>query len=351
MRLRPQDPEEPPPYTVEDVRLETEAGRVQLAGNFTCPQTSTRAPAILLIPGSGPQDRNEQLCGHRPFLVLADHLTRAGIAVLRLDDRGVGGSTGDKDQCTHENLLQDVRAALNHLAGHERVDAARLGLIGHSEGTVLAAAAAARHEDIAFVVFMAGVALPGAQTIHEQSALVSRLAGATNAQIAHERRMNEAVFEILMRPLPYGPARERILPILATCLATWPDRPDESRDVMADAGVMADVVLAPAFRSFLNCDPASHLREVRCPVLALFGELDVQAPPATHMPALMEALSMANNADVTAETWRGLNHLFQTATTGDISEYELIEETLAPALLERIATWVLSPHRRIRSSC
>lgn len=342
MTSRPQDPVAPVPYREQAVLLDGGEPGVKLAGTLTLPSSDARVPAVLLIPGSGPQDRDEHLCGHRPFLVLADHLTRSGIAVLRLDDRGVGGSTGDKDQCTHDELLLDVRGALDFLAAHPTVDARRVGLVGHSEGAVLAAAAAARYEHVAAAVLMAGPACPGAQTIHEQAALISRLSGATDEQVAHERRMNEAVFEVLGRPLVRDAARTALLPVIARYLADWPDQCIEGVELETGAEAMADVVLAPAFRSFLACDPACHLERVGCPVFALFAQLDVQVPPGIHVPPLRKALSAAGNADVTIEAFAGLNHLFQTAETGALAEYEAIEETIAPAVLDRISGWILS---------
>ena len=342
MTFRPQEPTQPLRYTVEEVVLESEDEGVRLAGTFTRPQSGRRTAAVLLIPGSGSHDRDEQLCGHRPFLVLANHLTRAGIAVLRLDDRGVGGSTGDKDQCTHDDLLQDVRLALDFLAAQAGIDATRIGLIGHSEGAVLAAAAATRHMPPAFIVLLGCPVLPGEQTIHEQSARISRLSGATEAQVVHERRMNEKVFEILKHPPCAESARTRILSILADHLQSWPNAPVADAEVATHTQIMADTVLTPAFRSFLNCEPAFYFRRVRCSVLALFGELDIQVPPTMHVQVLREALSNTDSLDVTIEEFRGLNHLFQTAKTGAISEYEEIEETMAPSVLKRISDWIHS---------
>lgn len=338
-----QNPDEPSPYFVEEVLIRTDDGGVQLAGSLTRPRTASKSAAVLLIPGSGPQDRDELLCGHRPFLVLADHLTRSGIAVLRLDDRGVGGSTGNKNLCTHEDLLRDVRAALDFMAGHDALDPSRLGLVGHSEGAILAAAAAARQPDVSLIVLMACPSLPGEQSIHEQSARIARLAGASEAQIAHEHRMNDAVFRILRQPLLPAMTRDRITSVLAAHLSNWPGVPADDDVLLAEnVNTMVDIVLAPAFRAFLTCDPAFHLRSVRCPVLALFGGLDVQVNPASHMPALSEALGAAGNPDVAIEEWPGLNHLFQTAGTGAISEYVAIEETIAPSVLARISEWICS---------
>ena len=252
----------------------------------------------------------------------------------------MGGSTGDKNECTHDDLLSDVRTALAYLARHEAVDPRRLCLLGHSEGAALAAAAAARLEGIAMVVLLGCPAGPGAAVVLEQAARISRLSGATGEEVAHEQRMSEAVFAILQQPLGRQAARAAVLPMLAEHLRTWPGQPLGDAAIAEHAQTMADVVVAPAFRSFLSRDPAHDLEAVRCPVLALYGERDVQVPPATHLPRLRRALSVAGNHDVSALELPGLNHLFQSAETGAIEEYGLIEETIAPVVLERIAGWI-----------
>ena len=313
---------------------------VTLAGTLTRPNRPGRAAAVLLIPGSGSQDRDEALCGHRPFLVLADHLTRCGVVVLRLDDRGVGGSTGDKDGCGHEELLADVRIALDFLASHSAVDAARLGLIGHSEGACLASAAAGLLSDVAFVVLMACGAGRGEDGLHEQWALIARMAGATEEQIAHERRMNDAVFDILKSRLDSDAAQSVIRPVFARFLRSWPGTSSFSdAEAESDGHVerMTDIVLAGAFRYFLTCDFGAYLQRVRCPVLALYGEFNLQVPPLSHLPRLRDALAMAGNTQVIVEEFPGLNHLFQTATTGAVSEYEE---------MERLPPWSCSRSRR-----
>ena len=283
MVSRPQEPTPPFSYLSEDVTLLNVDAGVRLAGTLTRPESADVAAAILLVPGSGAQDRDEALCGHRPFLVLADHLTRCGLAVLRLDDRGVGESTGEKDECTHEGLLTDVRTALDFLYRHHALDPARVGLIGHSEGACLAAAVAARFPDIAFVVLMACGAGLGEQIIHEQSALIARAAGATPEQIDHERRMNEAVFAILRSPLDRAAAGAAIRPIFVEFLKNWPDQPTlSSAKVEEHVERMVDIVLARAFRFFLTCDISAYLRQVHCPVLAMYGELDLQVPPGPN---------------------------------------------------------------------
>jgi uncharacterized protein len=341
MASRPQEPTPPFLYLIDEVTLLNVDAGVRLAGTLTRPESADAVAAILLVPGSGAQDRDEALCGHRPFLVLADHLTRWGAAVLRLDDRGVGGSTGKKDECTHEDLLTDVKTALDFLSRHHAIDPSRVGLIGHSEGACLAAAAAARFPDIAFVVLMACGAGLGEQLIHEQSALIARAAGETPEQIEHERRMNEAVFAILKSPLDRAAAGAAIRPIFAEFLKSWPgQRPLSSSEVAAHVATMVDIVLARAFRSFLTSDSSAYLRQVHCPVLAMYGELDLQVPPGPNLPRLREALEVAGNASVVIEEFSGVNHLFQRAKTGALSEYEEIEETMAPVVLGWITDWL-----------
>jgi pimeloyl-ACP methyl ester carboxylesterase len=320
--------------------LNVDAG-VRLAGTLTLPEAADVVTAVLLVPGSGAQDRDEALCGHRPFLVLADHLTRWGSSVLRLDDRGAGESTGEKDECTHADLLTDVRTALDFLSRHHAIDPARVGLIGHSEGACLAAAAAARFPDIAFVVLMACGTGIGEHCIHDQSALIARAAGATQEQIDHERRMNEAVFAILKSPLDRAAAGAAIRPIFAEFLRSWPDQPTlSSAEVEEHVERMAGIVLARAFRSSLTCDFSAYLRQVHCPVLAMYGELDLQVPPGPNLPRLREALEVAGNTNVAFEVFPGVNHLFQRAKSGALSEYEEIEETIAPVVLNRITDWI-----------
>ena len=339
---RPQDPAPPYPYLVEEVTLTNEAAGVTLAGTLTRPAHGRPSPAVLLVPGSGAQDRDEWICGHRPFLVLADHLTRAGVAVLRLDDRGVGGSTGDKNDCTHDDLLGDVQVALDFLRGHAGVDRRRVGVIGHSEGASIAAAAAGRSpEAVAFVVLLACATGMGAEVLHEQSRALSREGGATEEQIAHERRMNDAVFAVLARGLDDEATRAALLPLFTEALRGWPGGALVD-DLEEHAATMADAVVPVAFRFFVGCDLGASLTGVRCPVLALYGERDLQVVPGTNLPRLRERLAAAGNTRVTAEELPSLNHLFQTAKTGALSEYDEIDETIAPQVLERVRAWILS---------
>lgn len=348
-RRRSQDPIPPFPYAADAVRVENAVAGVGLAGTLFRPAGPGRSPAVFMLPGSGKQDRDVEVCGHRLFLVLADHLARSGLVVLRLDDRGVGVSGGDKDDCTHDDLLGDVSVALEFLSQHPSVDRDRIGLLGHSEGALLAAAAGGGRSrlPVAFLVLLACAAGSGEELIHEQAERISRAGGATEEEIAHERRMNEAVFAVLKGPRPREDARAAIAPLLTRALETWPGQPLAPELLAQTVAAMSQIVLAPAFRSLLTCDGAEYLRRVSCPTLALFGDLDLQVPSATHEPRLRAALAAAGNAGVTVHRFPQLNHLFQTAQTGALEEYESIDETMAPAVLDRIAAWIHSNTRSI----
>ncbi|MDC3988195.1 alpha/beta hydrolase family protein [Polyangium jinanense] len=341
MPRRPQDPVPPFPYDERDVSYEGASPEITLAGTLTLPRAVPKAPAALFVTGSGPQDRNEEVAGHRPFLVLADHLTRRGFATLRADDRGVGGSTGDDTQATQEDLARDVARGLAFLRQYEAVDPSRIGLIGHSEGALVAAMAAAQDPELAFLVMLAGPGLPGIDAIHMQSALLARSRGADEAAILRERRMNERVFAAVLAAPNTGAAFEMGKRVLLEELAALPEdeRPADD-EIERTAETMVTIVSAPSFTSFLRGGPAPFLRAVRCPVLALGGSLDLQAPAREHLAGITAALEAGGNPRAEVIELPGLNHLFQTAVTGALEEYEQIEETFAPAAMQRIAAWL-----------
>lgn len=347
--LRPQEPLPPFPYDEEDV--EFASGDVTLAGTLTVPPGDDRVPGLLLITGSGPQDRNEEILGHKPFLVIADHLTRAGYAVLRVDDRGVGGSTGSDELATFDDLLGDVVAGVELLRGHPRVDADRVGLLGHSQGGFLAPAAAVEGEGaVAFTILMAGPAVDGFSTLLAQNERIIALAmreadpdvseADVAAAIASQIAFLEDLYPLLESDDAEG-ARALVRERVETELATLPaeQRPDEaSVDTLIEAN--QDGVVAPAFRSFLLFDPQPYLRQLTVPTLALFGDLDSQVLAEQSEGPMREALSAAGNEDATVITFPGLNHLMQPATTGGIDEYGAIETTIDPIVLETITQWL-----------
>lgn len=341
---RPQEPERPYPYVEEEVSYENEAAGIRLAATLTKPEGDGPFPAAILISGSGAQDRDESLLGHRPFLVLADYLTRRGIVVLRADDRGVGGSTGNTALATTADFAQDALAGIRYLRGRADIDLGRIGLIGHSEGGLAAPLAAARAPDeVAFVVLMAGPGVPGEEILYRQTELIMRANGIGEDRIALEMETLRELFGLMRTVEDDKTLAAKLGEVYRTYLAGL--SAEERRAVGdEDAWIQGQVgaLLTPWFRYFLTHDPRPVLREVACPVLAVFGERDLQVPPEQSVPALEQALREGGNEDYTIKVLPGLNHLFQTCATGSPAEYGVIEETIAPAALQLIGDWVVA---------
>jgi pimeloyl-ACP methyl ester carboxylesterase len=350
---RPQDPSAPLPYTEEEVTYENlSAEGVKLAGTLTLPSGDGPFPAVVLVSGSGPQDRNESLMGHRPFLVLADHLTRRGIAVLRADDRGVASSTGDFGTATTEDFASDSLAGIAYLKSRKELDPERLGLVGHSEGGLIAPLAASQSEDVAYIVLMAGPGVTGEEIMYLQSGLIAKAEGADEAAVAANRALQEKIFAIVKEEEIATAAQARLQVLTEEAIAAAQAQVEASPEAAegAEAAIAAlkaqaegqmQLVLTPWFRFFLTYDPRPTLAKVRCPVLAINGEKDLQVDPRQNLPEIEKALRAAGNERVTVREFPGLNHLFQTCKSGSPSEYGSIEETFSPAALECIAEWVL----------
>jgi len=332
---RPQEPTGKLPYEAIDVTFPGGAQGVTLAGTLTVPAGEGPFPAAVLITGSGPQDRDESIAGHRPFLVLADRLTRAGIAVLRYDDRGVAASTGDFAAATLEDFAADAAAAAAFL--RNRPESAAVGLIGHSEGGYVAPMVASEDAGIAFVVTLAGPGVRGIEVVTRQNVDLVRQAGMTEDQAL---RIGEAAREAFAAAVD-GAAREELEPLMARLVRRQTGLPDadelpERLGPMVEAAT--DAAMQPWFRGFLAHDPAPSLRATDVPVLALLGEKDLQVAADQNLPALVEAL--AAHEDATVEVVPDVNHLFQPAETGMIDEYARIETTFDEATMARIAAWI-----------
>jgi pimeloyl-ACP methyl ester carboxylesterase len=341
---RPQTPVKPYPYTEIALQVENKAGDVTLAGTLTVPEGKGDGPfpAAVLISGSGAQDRDETILGHKPFLVLADELTRRGIAVLRVDDRGVGGSSGKTMSSTSEDFTGDILAEVAALKARPEIDPARIGLIGHSEGGLIAPMVAARSSDVAFIVLLAGPGLPGEQLLIQQGQLIRKAeqVGDRGEQVAHDAQLR--ALEIIKSEPDAKVAAEKIRAIIKEALAKMSDEErKEAGDLTAAIEAQVQLGTSPWLRFFLTYDPRPALEKVRCPVLALNGEKDVQVAPRENLGAIAAALKAGGNARVQTQELPGLNHLFQTCQTGSLTEYSRIEETIAPSALKRIGDWVL----------
>ena len=340
---RPQTPKPPFPYAEREVLYDNPGDGSKIGGTLTVPAGEGRHPAVLLITGSGAQDRDETLFGHKPFLVIADHLSRHGIAVLRVDDRGVGKSTGEPTKATIDSHGGDVDAGIAFLARQPEVDAGKIGLIGHSEGGILAALVAARSPKVAFIISLAGTGLPGTDINPMQVEAMLRATGGLSEQavadiVAAQRK--------LMKLVASDASDEAIDQELRKTLeAAANHAPPEAREqalAAAQSRVAAEgkMLKSPWFRSFLKHDPRTSWRKVRCPALALVGSKDTQVPPAANLKAIAAALKQAKNADATTTELPGLNHLFQVAGTGLVDEYGKIEQTIDPAVLDLITEWI-----------
>lgn len=334
---RPQEPKPPFPYKIEEVAFQN--GTVNLAGTLTLPDGDGPFPAVLLISGSGLQDRDETLVGHKPFWVLADHLSRAGIAVLRVDDPGIGKSTPHPKPPTTADFATDVEAGVAFLKRDKRVNS--IGLIGHSEGGLIAAIVASRSNDVSFIVLMAGTGVPGAELLRKQN---ERIFDA--ARIAGERKQNllillDQLFTILTsEDMAEDERRQGVERVVRKQLEIngVPSAKQEETQVRA----LVEQSLTPWMRYFLTFDPRPALEKIRVPVLALNGELDVQVDAEQNLTAIAAALEKGGNQDVTVHRLPEHNHLFQRARTGLVNEYGTIEETLSPKVLDLIRDWVLS---------
>jgi hypothetical protein len=324
---RPQTPKPPYPYNVEQVGYDNAKEGVHLAGGFTSPAGGGRFPAVLLITGSGSQDRDETIAGHKPFLVLADALTRRGIAVLRVDDRGVGGSTAGPPGATTADLATDAEAGVAWLKQRADVDPRRIGLLGHSEGAMIASIVASRDPTIAFIVLWGGQGVDGRDVSVAQARAVALSSGASEEQ-ARQVAVDQAAMLDVAMAAPDASSMRKALGDLA------------AKGKMPAGAVDASVaqLSLPWMRHFLAYDPAPTLRKVNVPVLAMLGGKDLQITPAQNEEPLRQAL--AGNANATVEVLPGLNHLFQNAKTGSPAEYGTIEETMAPIALNRIVNWI-----------
>jgi hypothetical protein len=328
-RRRPQNPVKPYPYPEEDVTYENKVQGDTLAATLTIPQGKGPFPAVLLITGSGPQDRDESLMGHKPFLVLSDWLTRKGIVVLRADDRGIGKSTGNFTTATTADFATDVEAGVAFLKTRSEVDPRRVGLIGHSEGGIIAPMVAARNHDVGFIVMMAGSGVPGDQILVQQTLLISEAAGLSKDKAEKNATEEREMLALVMQDKDPAVLRDKLRAKLA----------GEMKESQVDAQIKT--LTSPWFQYFLAYDPATALRKVTCPVLVLNGEKDLQVSSAQNLPAIRKALQDGGNKNFEVDELPGLNHLFQTAKTGAPSEYAEIEETMSPVALDKIANWIL----------
>jgi pimeloyl-ACP methyl ester carboxylesterase len=338
---RPQTPIPPFSYQSEEVVFQNIKDSVSLAGTFTFPKDGISFPAVILISGSGPQNRNEEIMGHKPFLILSDYLTKQGIAVLRYDDRGTASSTGSFKDALTQDFAKDVEAAIDFLKTRPEINQQAIGLIGHSEGGIIAPIVASnRPEDISFIILLAGVTIPGDEVMKIQKELSLRAMGSSENYISEEVAFDNELMKVITTT-PLEALAERLETFTTSYLK---DNPTFAKNRGMTVELYIDRVVAsysnPWFYNLLNYNPKEALQRTQCPILALNGENDTQVPHKENLGVLKELKTAYPEKNITTKAYPKLNHLFQESTTGSVFEYGRIEQTIAPYVLVDISNWI-----------
>lgn len=345
---RPQEPVKPYPYYCEDVVIHNNTDALDLAGTLTMPSKEGKFPAVILITGSGPENRDEELFGHKPFLVLADFLTRNGIAVLRFDDRGTNQSTGDFSKATSADFAKDVACIADYLRNRKEIDQANIGLIGHSEGGIIAPMVAAQDNNIAFIVLMAGTGIRGDELLVMQQEAIGKAMGNSEEDILKQNAINRELYNIVLQNDDSKLVEEKLRQRLSDMVKELPS--SQKPEGLSDEEIINLVIKQttnPWMQYFIRHDPSTVLEKVKCPVLAINGTKDLQVPYKVNLEAIKSALDKAGNKNVTIVELEGLNHLFQEADKGIPAEYASIEQTLSPKAMQVILEWINKTKRGI----
>lgn len=341
----PQEPQPPFPYRSEEVSVRNEQDGITLAGTLTLPEKGNRFPAVVLVTGSGAQDRNEEIWGHKPFLLIADYLTRHGIAVLRCDDRGTAASQGDHANATNEDFAKDTEAMINFLRGRKEINAKKIGIIGHSCGGTIAFITAAKNPNIAFIVSLAGVAVRGDSLLVTQTEAGFKSKGMPDAVWQSMKPAFQHQYSVVLRQTDKSVDEIR-KELYAN--ATQPMSPEQLKDLNIVKQITAQInsITTPWFLHLMRYDPAEALKKIKCPVLALNGEKDIQVDAAMNLTAIQQITAENGNKNVTIKAYPQLNHLFQTCQLGTLEEYRQLEETMSPEVLKDMTEWILDQNNK-----
>lgn len=339
--VRPQEPTKPYSYYSEDITFENKKAGISLAGTLTLPKNDGIFPVVILISGSGPQNRDEELLGHKPFLILSDYLTKNGIAVLRYDDRGIALSKGDFKSATSADFATDVESAISYLKTRVQINKKKIGLIGHSEGGLIAPMVASKSKDVSFIILLAGTGIQGDEILLLQQKLIGKASGVSEEDLQKNELTNRKVFDIVNKS---SNPEQLNIDLTSYIKQTLKDNPNAKKPAgMSDddfVKLQVNQIANPWMQYFIKYNPAPTLEKVKCPVLALNGEKDLQVPPKENLGAIKKALTKGGNTKVTIKELPNLNHLFQECKTGLTDEYATIEQTLSPIALTEILTWI-----------
>ena len=327
---RPQEPKPPFSYYSEDVKFPNTKANIKLAGTLTLPKKEGKYPVVVMITGSGAQNRDEEILGHKPFLVIADYLAKNGIGVLRFDDRGFAESEGNLMTATSEDFATDVESAVAYLKTRQEIDLKKIGLMGHSEGGMIAPLVASRSNDIAFIVLLAGPGISGYELLLLQGELIGRASRMSEADVLKAKNINKGAYDIAVKTADSKAAETESVEYFKKI-----GMPEN------EAKQFAAQLTSPWMQFFLKYDPRNALKDVKIPVLAVNGEKDLQVPADVNLKEIKETLEKNGNKNVTTIKFPNLNHLFQESQTGLMSEYGKIEQTFSPTALKEITDWIV----------
>lgn len=337
---RPQTPQPPFHYLSQEVLIPNDSGKLTLAGTFTRPAKNKRYPVVIMITGSGPQDRDENLFEHRPFFVIADQLTNAGVAVLRFDDRGTGASTGTYKNASTKDFAGDVRAVLAYLRTRPDVDLAHIGLLGHSEGAEVAQMVAADNPEVAFVISLGGPGVKGKDMMLKQNEEIFRSSGVPDSVVKKMVPLLDQEFTTILTEGDLAKRKEKVGAIATSLYVLMPEA---IRGGMTDKQYVylnLAAALSPEYEAILAFDPADYLPRIHCPFLAIGGSKDIQVNADQNLKGIETQLRKGGNNNITIRKFEGLNHLMQSCTTCTLAEYGELEETISPAVVDLISNWL-----------
>lgn len=338
---RPQEPVKPYSYYTEDVKFTNVKENIELAGTLSLPKKEGKFPTVILISGSGQQNRDSEIMGHKPFLVIADYLTRNGIAVLRYDDRGVGESKGNPTLSTSADFANDGAAAIAYLKTRKEINPKKIGIIGHSEGGMIAPMLAANDKSLAFLVLLAGTGVPGDVLLVDQNYQVGKLSGITEAELQEAKVVNQSIYTIVKENSSLEQVKTKLKAYFQTNIDAMPEaeRPSQ-KEIEIALEKEVNGIATPWLRYFISYNPKENLQKVKCPVLVLNGEKDIQVTPTLNTQGIVKSLEEGGNKKVNVQIFPGLNHLFQHCTTCKLEEYSLLDETFAPEVLKTMTEWI-----------
>lgn len=338
---RPQEPIKPYSYYSEDITFKNTKANISLSGTLTLPKKDGIFPVVVLITGSGPQNRDEELLGHKPFLVISDYLTKNGIGVLRYDDRGVGQSKGDFKSATSADFATDVESAIAYLKTRKEVNKKKIGLVGHSEGGLIAPMVASKLKDVSFIVLLAGTGIQGDKLLLLQEELIAKANGVSETDIKKSTQTNAKLFEIIVKSNDNQKLKTDLTTLMNETLKNETST-EIPNGMTKDEFISMQVneFSSPWMQYFMKYNPATTLEKVKCPVLAVNGAKDLQVPPKENLKAIKNALTKGGNKNVTTKEFPNLNHLFQECKTGSPNEYAQIDQTFSPTALNEITKWI-----------